>query len=67
MSQPTRTPPTGVSGSSGVTMGEINVSVLVEPQANGDVHCDLDYNGSQVRVIYREAGDVDFDQFPFNE
>jgi hypothetical protein len=67
MSTPQRTPPTGVSGSSGITMGEINVNVLVEPQANGDVQCTMDCNGSRVRVIYREAGDVDFDQFPFEE
>jgi hypothetical protein len=63
--------PSSMAGSSGASAisigGELNVEVKVTPQANDDVQCDMDYNGSKVRVIYRAAGDVDFDTFPFQE
>ena len=67
MSQPATPPPTGVAGSSGIYMGDIAVEVKVTPQANNDVQCEMDYNGSKVRVIWRAAGDVDFDTYPFQE
>ena len=52
----------------GVTLGDsVSVDVRVTPKENNDVVCEMDCNGSKVRVIYRAAGDVDFDTYPFNE
>lgn len=59
--------PPGVSARAGVTLGEsVSVDVTVTPQENDDLICETDYNGSKVRVIYRAAGDVDFDTYPFS-
>jgi hypothetical protein len=58
----------GVSARAGVTLSEsVSVDVQVTPQANDDLTCEMDYNGSKVRVIYRSSGDVDFDTYPFQE
>jgi hypothetical protein len=65
MSTPDSPPLSGVSGSSGIYMGDIAVEVRVTPQDNGDVRCDMDCNGKKVRVSYRAAGDIDFDNWPF--
>ena len=43
------------------------MDVRVTPKENNDVVCEMDCNGSKVQVIYRAAGDVDFDTYPFNE
>lgn len=52
----------------GVTLGDsVSVDVRVTPKENNDVVCEMDCNGSKVQVIYRAAGDVDFDTYPFNE
>jgi hypothetical protein len=61
------TPPTGVSGSAGVTMSDVTFKADVTPQSNGDVRADLDCNGMRVRVTFGAAGDMDFDTWPFRE
>lgn len=60
--------PPGVSARAGVTLSEsVEVGVEVTPQPNDDLICEMDYNGSKVRVIYRASGETDFDTYPFNE
>lgn len=58
----------GTSARAGVTLGEsVSVDVAVTPQPNDDLVCEMDYNGSKVRVIYRASGETDFDTYPFQE
>lgn len=50
----------GVSGSAGVTLNDwVTVNVQVEPQGNGDVLCDVNCNGREVRVTFQADGDID--------
>jgi hypothetical protein len=66
MSTPASPPMSGVSGSSGIYMGDISVEVRVTPQDNGDVQCDLSCNDKKTRITYRASGETDFDNYPFN-
>lgn len=60
--------PPGVSAKAGVTLGEsVSVDMKVMPQSNDDLICELDYNGSKTRVIYRASGETDYDTYPFQE
>jgi len=50
--------PAGVSGASAMNLSGNTVSVHVTPEPDGDVQCDLNCNGREVKVTYETDGGI---------